>query len=77
VGERPALPDSPDVLWFPKPAGMAYDDFYAELRPALSRLWRRMMVLGPAPEMCLMGADPLPSSWARSQVRREPVWPVE
>ena len=41
-----------------KPAGMAYRDFYARLKsltdaPGVS-LWRRMMVLGPPPEFCLI-----------------------
>ena len=42
---------------FAKPAGMAYPEFYAALRPLTANgaagLWRRMMVLGPPPEYCL------------------------
>jgi hypothetical protein len=42
---------------FAKPQGMAYADLYASLQLATAvkgvGLWRRMMVLGPAPEFCL------------------------
>ncbi len=43
---------------FAKPAGMNYVDLYARLQawtalPGVS-LWRRMMVLGPPPEFCLV-----------------------
>ena len=43
---------------FGKPAGMPYKDLYARLEawtdaPGVS-LWRRMMVLGPPPEFCLI-----------------------
>lgn len=43
---------------FGKPAGMPYKDLYARLEtwtnaPEVS-LWRRMMVLGPPPEFCLI-----------------------
>ena len=42
---------------FSKPAGMTYPELYERLKPWTDRaeltLWRRMMVLGPAPEFCL------------------------
>lgn len=48
---------------FAKPSGMAYADLYEMLRPFTSRagvaLWRRMMVLGPPPEFCLVSPAPL------------------
>lgn len=48
---------------FAKPAGSAYPELYEMTRPYSSRpgvaLWRRMMVLGPAPEFCLVSRDPL------------------
>lgn len=48
---------------FAKPRGMAYADLYAGLLPATEEpgagLWRRMMVLGPAPEFCLTSSFPL------------------
>jgi hypothetical protein len=41
-----------------KPKGMSYSDFYMRLEPWTTReqvsLWRRMMVLGPPPEFCLV-----------------------
>jgi len=46
---------------FAKPAGMAYSDLYAMTEPFTSRpgvaLWRRMMVLGPPPEFCLVSRE--------------------
>jgi hypothetical protein len=49
--------------WFRKPEGMPYPDFYARVTPVVDRvqgaLWRRQMVLGPAPEFCLHAATPV------------------
>jgi hypothetical protein len=54
---RPSLDETFEVR-LGKPAGMPYKDFYAALEswtgaPGVS-LWRRMMVLGPQPEFCLI-----------------------
>ena len=54
---RPSMEAGFEVR-FGKPAGMAYADLYARLEscagmPGVS-LWRRMMVLGPPPEFCLI-----------------------
>jgi len=38
---------------------VAYADFYAGLPPAAA-VWRRQMVLGPAPEFCAAGALEVP-----------------
>lgn len=48
---------------FGKPPGMPYKDLYARLEtwtnaPGVS-LWRRMMVLGPPPEFCLVTPSPV------------------
>ncbi len=62
-----------------KPAGMAYEDFYSLLRPWTERrgyaLWRRMMVLGPPPEFCLVAPAPeeLPVETRPEIFRRERV----
>ncbi len=63
---------------FAKPTGMAYGDLYAMTRPFTSRprvaLWRRMMVLGPPPELCLVSREPgqLPAELAPEvRVRRK------
>ena len=45
------------VAWLSKPAGEAYDDFYRRL-PGTAVLWRRQMVLGPAPEFLCEGEAP-------------------
>ena len=50
--------DSGFEVRFGKPAGMPYAVFYGRLKswvdePGVS-LWRRMMVLGPPPEFCLI-----------------------
>jgi hypothetical protein len=50
---------APDrASWFAKPAGMTYVDLAARLPEA--ELWQRQMILGPAPEFCLLGASPPP-----------------
>jgi hypothetical protein len=64
---------------FSKPAGMKYADLYGLFQPLTAMpgvsLWRRMMVLGPPPEFCLVA----PSEWAIPKemrpetFRREPI----
>lgn len=48
---------------FAKPRGQSYSDLYASLQPITARpgvaLWRRMMVLGPPPEFCLVSSEPV------------------
>ncbi len=48
---------------FSKPRGMTYSELYERLRDITARpdvsLWRRMMVLGPAPEFCLTSRSQL------------------
>jgi len=66
-------------IHFAKPAGMTYVDLYTRLqawtgRPGVS-LWRRMMVLGPPPEFCLVapaGVE-LPAEMEPELLRREPI----
>ena len=64
---------------FSKPAGVPYDQLYETLRGWTRRpgvgLWRRMMVLGPAPEFallcperCELPAEMLPEIAERSRV---------
>jgi hypothetical protein len=59
----PTIPDS--VEWRSKPMGDSSDGFLAELPE--TTVWRRQLVLGPAPEFCV--AVPLPGS-------RERIWPT-
>jgi hypothetical protein len=64
---------------FSKPAGMAYPVFYERIKPWTDRagvsLWRRMMVLGPAPEFCLVAPSEqdLPAEMRPETLRREPL----
>jgi len=48
---------------FSKPAGTSYRDLYGRLEPWTMldgvSLWRRMMVLGPPPEFCLLSPTEL------------------
>lgn len=46
--------------WLSKPEGMGYEAFYEEVGASAEKLlWRRQMVLGPAPEFCLLAASRL------------------
>jgi hypothetical protein len=64
---------------FSKPPGMSYPELYERLKPWTDRieisLWRRMMVLGPAPEFCLVAPSEhqLPAEMRPETYRREPV----
>jgi hypothetical protein len=64
---------------FAKPPGMKYADLYARLQPWTGAqgvsLWRRMMVLGPPPEFCLVGPSEvaLPDEVRPEVLRREPI----
>jgi hypothetical protein len=44
------------ATWFGKPAGVGYPEFLAEVKGG--ELWQRQLVLGPAPEFCLLDAEP-------------------
>jgi hypothetical protein len=64
---------------FGKPTGTPYVDFYARMKawveePGVS-LWRRMMVLGPAPEFCLLTPEKveLPAEMHPEVLRRTPI----
>jgi hypothetical protein len=51
------------ATWFAKPPGWSYDRLYTALEGTLgdgASLWRRQLVLGPAPEFCLR-SDVAPS----------------
>ena len=66
-------------IHFSKPAGVGYADHYARLGPYSSgpgiSLWRRMMVLGPPPEFCLLAPAEieLPGEYRPEVLRREPL----
>jgi hypothetical protein len=43
------------TTWCAKPAGVSYSQFVARLPSG--ETWQRQMVLGPAPEFCIVGVD--------------------
>lgn len=51
--------------WLAKPAGATYDAFVPELleRAGGAAVWQRQMVLGPAPEFVVLGAQALDLPW--------------
>ena len=83
LGDPPTVPAG-DALWLSKPQGTRYDELYARLRPLTDRagvtLWRRQMVLGPAPELFLVGAPTAPERAVPAgldfvTVTRDQIWP--
>jgi len=72
-----APPGAGYEMRFSKPAGTAYQDLYDRLKPRTDRaevtLWRRMMVLGPAPEFCLLALSQiqLPAEMKPEILRRD------
>ena len=76
-GEPPPGPGF--EIRFSKPAGTSYADLYERMQPFSSRpgasLWRRMMVLGPPPEFCLIAPSEvgLPGEYRPELLRREPI----
>ena len=60
---EPGLAGAAVESWFSKPVGMGYPELYSLLQPLTDRphveLWRRQMVLGPAPEFCLVASEAL------------------
>jgi hypothetical protein len=58
---QPILSRARHAVWFSKPRGLPYDDFYRGI-PSLALeagggLWERQMVLGPAAECCLLATE--------------------
>jgi len=61
AGDEGAL-EASRATWHDKPPGTTYEDVGARLGPAVavpgSGWWQRALVLGPAPEFCLLSAAP-------------------
>jgi hypothetical protein len=68
--------------WFGKPAGVRYEDLYAQLRALTEQpgvaLWGRQMTLGPTPEFCLQSPRTveLPGGLAARTLERTRVCPA-
>jgi hypothetical protein len=74
------------AVWISRPPGStrrALAELLGDgIDPAHASLWRRQLVLGPAPELCLLapeappGVAParLPDGWTARTVAREPLW---
>jgi len=62
-GYEPSLDDASWAAWFRKPDGTKYTNFFHELSrttsDSMSGLFQRQLVLGPAPEFCILGAIPV------------------
>lgn len=82
----PVLADVQPAIWIARPPGAqrrALGELLGDgIDPAHSSLWRRALVLGPAPEYCLLapelpaGVAPtrLPAGWRATVAAREVVW---
>jgi hypothetical protein len=74
---QPRLDTALLATWITKPRDLTYADFDARLAESLvgpaASLWRRQMVLGPAPEFCLLAPSELelPAGLTGPVVRRE------
>jgi hypothetical protein len=68
------------ALWFSKPRGLPYTEFYAgvpgEALDSGGGLWERQMVLGPSQECCLLLASRtvVPKALDANEIRLERVW---
>jgi hypothetical protein len=69
--------DAGTEIRFSKPHGTTYEELYRKIEPWTSMpdvsLWRRMMVLGPPPEFCLLAKSEitLPAELNPQVLRRE------
>lgn len=72
-------PEASHEIRFSKPRGLSYPELYRRLEPWTERpgisAWRRMMVLGPGPEFCLIAAseEELPPELDGEVLRRQPI----
>lgn len=74
---EPDLGRAGAATWITKPREVGYDDFYAgcSTKPG-ETLWRRQLVLGPAPEFCRLGSiDERPvTAWEEVATPLEVLW---
>jgi hypothetical protein len=84
-GDPPSLGEATLASWVSRPPGSTQRELGELLGdgmdPRHASLWRRQLVLGPAPEFCLLArelppgvaATRLPSGWTARTVEREPL----
>jgi hypothetical protein len=87
-GDAATLARATVAVWISRapgsPSGEIADLLGDGADAACVSLWRRKLVLGPAPELCLLAAevpggaaaDRLPQGWSARVFEREVVWPV-
>jgi hypothetical protein len=85
-GNLPSLGEASLAIWVSRPPGSRQQGLGELLGdgmdPRHASLWRRQLVLGPAPEFCLLArelppgaaATRLPSGWAARSLERETLW---
>jgi hypothetical protein len=83
---RPRLAEAPLVVWIARPPRAARGELGELLGdgmdPEHASLWRRALVLGPAPEYCLLAHEPpagvaptrLPEGWRATIAERETIF---
>jgi hypothetical protein len=81
-----ALRQASMAIWIARPAGAPRRGLGEMLgdgmEPGRASLWRRQLVLGPAPEYCLIadavpagvGVERLPGGWSVKKLEREVLW---
>ncbi len=80
------LASAPQAIWVSRPPGEPRGELAQLLGdgmdPTHASLWRRALVLGPAPEYCLLSPEPpkgvspmrLPEGWRTTVCEREMLW---
>jgi hypothetical protein len=83
---RPSIGEAGLAVWVSRPPGSkqrALGELLGDgMDPSHASLWRRQLVLGPAPEYCLLASEPppgvsptrLPSDWTAVSLERELLW---
>lgn len=81
IAGDPVRAEQSAVAWLSRPRGIQYEPVLTKLRSQLrveASVWRRQMVMGPAPEFALIdgaGFDPpLPPGWQGRVIERSAVW---
>lgn len=85
-GDGALIAEAPLSVWVGRPPGSpprALGELLGDgMDPRTASLWRRQLVLGPAPEFCLLASEPsagvsatrLPDGWSATTLERELLW---